>query len=68
VLDGQQSAVDGGDQRRVIVFGLVRVAPGECAQCRLHSTRAAHVTGDHVQSFGFTVHLSNIDGIGFRTS
>jgi hypothetical protein len=30
-LDGQHPAVDGGDHRGVVGFGLVRVAPGECA-------------------------------------
>ena len=30
-LDGQHSAVDGGDQRGVVGFGLVGVEPGECA-------------------------------------
>ena len=30
-LDGQHAAVDGGDHRGVVGFGLVGVAPGECA-------------------------------------
>ena len=30
-LDGQHPAVDGGDHRGVVGFGLVGVAPGECA-------------------------------------
>ena len=30
-LDGQHAAVDGGDQRGVVGFGLVSIAPGECA-------------------------------------
>jgi hypothetical protein len=30
-LDGQQPALDSGDQRGVVSFGLVGIAPGECA-------------------------------------
>ena len=43
-LDGQQSAVDGGDQCGVVGFGLIGVAPRELAQCLVDPVGAAHVT------------------------